>query len=360
MEAGCGWGALALHMARHYGVTVRAFNISHEQIQFARARARQEGLEEQVEFVEDDYRNIHGSFDVFVSVGMLEHVGPEHYKQFGRVIHRTVGDEGRGLLHFIGRNRPLPLQPVDSQAHLPGGSVPTIREAMDIFEDRNYSVLDVENLRLHYAKTLEHWLDRFERSADVVEKEFGTEFVRAWRVYLAGSMAAFRMGTLQLFQIVFCGRDCRKIPWTRAHLYAEAAKRRERPPVASCDAPDRGGGPAGSTCARAMRRGGLDVILLDKRKFPRDKTCGGWITPAVLDLLEIDPVEDARERVLQPITGFRTSWMGGAEVETRYGATVSYGVRRYEFDDYLLKRSARGCARNSCLNRWNAATENGS
>jgi menaquinone-9 beta-reductase len=107
----------------------------------------------------------------------------------------------------------------------------------------------------------------------------------------------------------------------------------------SCDVLIVGGGPAGSSCARRLRRGGMEVALLDKRKFPRDKTCGGWITPAVLDLLEIDPFEYARERVLQPITGFRTSWIGGAEVETRYGATVSYGVRRYEFDEYLLKRS---------------------
>jgi cyclopropane-fatty-acyl-phospholipid synthase len=223
VEAGCGWGALALHMARHYGVTVRAYNISHEQILFARARATQEGLEERVEFIEDDYRSIRGSFDAFLSVGMLEHVGPENYKEFGRMIHRTVGDTGRGLIHFIGRDRPLPLSPWVRKRIFPGGSVPTLRKAMEVFEDQNYSVLDVENLRWHYAKTLEHWLERFERSTDIVEKKFGAEFVRAWRVYLAGSLAAFHMGTLQLFQIVFCGRDCRKIPWTRAHLYEKQA-----------------------------------------------------------------------------------------------------------------------------------------
>jgi geranylgeranyl reductase family protein len=100
-----------------------------------------------------------------------------------------------------------------------------------------------------------------------------------------------------------------------------------------------GGGPAGSSCAWKLRNSGLRVAILDKQRFPRDKICGGWITPAVLEELEIDPGEYSRGRVLQPITGFRTSWMGGPEVQTHYGRPVSYGIRRYEFDDYLLKRS---------------------
>jgi cyclopropane-fatty-acyl-phospholipid synthase len=111
VEAGCGWGALALHMARHYGVTVKAFNISKEQILIARERAIKKGLSSQVEFIEDDYRNISGQCDVFVSVGMLEHVGAEHYRDLGRVIHRAIGYSGRGLLHFIGRNQPGTFSP---------------------------------------------------------------------------------------------------------------------------------------------------------------------------------------------------------------------------------------------------------
>src|SRR5439155_14128072 len=94
VEAGCGWGALALHMARHYGVSVKAFNISHEQILHARQRAKEEGLEGRVEFIEDDYRNISGRFDVFVSVGMLEHVGIGHYEELGVVIDRCLNSSG--------------------------------------------------------------------------------------------------------------------------------------------------------------------------------------------------------------------------------------------------------------------------
>jgi cyclopropane-fatty-acyl-phospholipid synthase len=220
VDGGCGWGALALHMARHYGVSVKAFNISREQIQYARRQAAREGLAGQVEFIEDDYRNISGRFDAFVSVGMLEHVGREHYSELGKIIHRAIGDSGRGLIHFIGRNRPEPFSAWIRKRIFPGAYCPALREAMDIFEPHEYAVLDVENLRLHYAKTLEHWLARYERSVERVSALFGPEFVRAWRLYLAGSIASFRTGLLQLFQIVFAGSACQQIPWTRAHLYA--------------------------------------------------------------------------------------------------------------------------------------------
>ncbi len=225
VEAGCGWGSLALHMARRYGVQVKAFNISREQIVYARWRARQEGLDGRVEFIEDDYRNIHGRFDAFVSVGMLEHVGRTHYHELGRVIHRTTGDRGRGLLHFIGRNRHRPLNSWIRKRIFPGAYPPTLREMADIFEPWDFAVLDVENLRLHYARTLEHWLERFESSRQQVAGMFDEHFVRMWRLYLAGSGAAFRTGSLQLFQVVFAGSQCQAIPWTRAYLYEPQEER---------------------------------------------------------------------------------------------------------------------------------------
>lgn len=224
VEAGCGWGALALHMAKHYGVRVRAFNISHEQITFARERAKREGLESQVEFVEDDYRNISGAYDALASVGMLEHIGRNHYREFGRVIRRVIGERGRGLLHFIGKTRPQPLSAWIRKRIFPGGYCPVLREAMDVLEPQNFSVLDVENLRVHYARTLEHWLERFERSYHRVVDLYGTTFARMWRLYLAGSTAAFRAGTMQLFQVVFAGRGCNSQPWTREHIYQKASE----------------------------------------------------------------------------------------------------------------------------------------
>jgi len=107
----------------------------------------------------------------------------------------------------------------------------------------------------------------------------------------------------------------------------------------ACDLLIVGGGPAGSACAWRAVRGGLDTVILDRSQFPRHKVCGGWITPAVLESLEIDPRHYGAGRTFQPITGFRTSCIDSREVEITYGKTVSYGIRRCEFDDYLLRRS---------------------
>jgi len=109
VEAGCGWGGLARFMAQHYGVYVRAYNISQQQVDYARKRAEAEGLSDKVEYVLDDYRNISGEYDVFVSVGMLEHVGKRDYPSLGEVVNRCLKPEGRGLIHTIGRVRPAPM-----------------------------------------------------------------------------------------------------------------------------------------------------------------------------------------------------------------------------------------------------------
>jgi cyclopropane-fatty-acyl-phospholipid synthase len=216
IEAGCGWGSLALFMAARYGVTVRAFNISSEQIAFARGRARAEGLAGRVEFVEDDYRNVRGECDAFVSIGMLEHVGAADYRTFGAVIDRTLPERGRGLLHFIGRDRPSPLNPWIRKRIFPGAYAPTLREVFErVLEPHALSVLDVENLRLHYAKTLEHWRRRFGASAREVASMFDDRFVRAWDLYLAGSQAAFTTGSMQLFQVVFARGASNGIRWAR-------------------------------------------------------------------------------------------------------------------------------------------------
>jgi len=219
VEAGCGWGTLGLHMARHYGVKVRAFNISREQVVFARERAASLGLSSQVEYVLDDYRNISGRYDAFVSVGMLEHVGLDNYQALGEVIARSLGSHGRGLIHSIGRNRPAPLQPWIEKRIFPGAYPPALAEMMRIFEPWDFSVLDVENLRLHYAQTLRHWLALFEAASGRVRGMFDEKFVRMWRMYLAGSVAGFTTGALQLFQVVFAPRDNNSVPMTREHLY---------------------------------------------------------------------------------------------------------------------------------------------
>jgi cyclopropane-fatty-acyl-phospholipid synthase len=221
VEAGCGWGALALHMARAYGVRVKAFNLSTEQIKYARERASREGLAGQVEFIEDDYRNVEGEFDAFVSVGMLEHVGLKHYDSLAAVLRRVLRrTSGRGLLHFIGRDFRRPLNAWIRRRIFPGAYVPTLAEVTTrILEPARMSALDVENLRLHYARTLRHWSDRFAAMEEGVRARYGEEFRRAWELYLAGSEAAFAVGSLQLFQVVFCPAEAAPPYWTRSEIY---------------------------------------------------------------------------------------------------------------------------------------------
>jgi cyclopropane-fatty-acyl-phospholipid synthase len=222
VEAGCGWGALALHMARHYGVRVKAYNVSQEQIRYARECAARDGLDRQVEFVEQDYRAIEGRYDVFVSVGMLEHVGLSRFGTLARVIDRCLDPErGRGLLHFIGRDHPGSLNAWIRKRIFPGAYPPTLSQAAErVLQPARVSILDVENLRLHYARTLSHWRARFEEAGDRVKERYGEPFARAWRLYLAGSEAAFVSGSMQLFQVVFARPSSPEIPWTRAGLYS--------------------------------------------------------------------------------------------------------------------------------------------
>jgi cyclopropane-fatty-acyl-phospholipid synthase len=218
LETGCGWGALALHMARHYGVHVRAFNLSPEQLSFARERAVREGLTDRVEFIDEDYRNVTGQYDAFVSVGMLEHVGLRHLQTAAAVLRRTIRpDGGRGLLHFIGRDVPIPLNAWVRRRIFPGAYTPTIAEvATHTLAPAGMSIIDIENLRLHYARTLAHWSERFALVKDRVRQAYGDEFQRAWELYLAGSQAAFATGWMQLFQILFVPRGSAPPSWTRS------------------------------------------------------------------------------------------------------------------------------------------------
>ena len=220
VEVGGGWGALALLLARDYGVTVKSFNILKRQILYARRLAKAQGLDARVEFIEDDYRNITGQFDALLSLGMLEHVGTAHYREFGRMMDRCLRPTGRGLIQSIGQNDPGHWNAWLERRIFPGAYPPTLRQMMDLFEPSSFSILDVENLRLHYATTLRHWLQRFEAAAETVAAMFDRKFVRMWRLYLAGSCAAFTAGSLQLFQVVFTRPGVNEIPWTRSRLYA--------------------------------------------------------------------------------------------------------------------------------------------
>jgi len=224
VEAGCGWGGMARFMAKHYGVHVTAYNISKEQVKYARQRAEEEGLTDQVDYVLDDYRNIKGRFDVFVSVGMLEHVAKHDYKELGEVINRSLKSDGRGMIHAIGRVIAGPMNAWIERRIFPGACPPTLSEMMQIFEPNELAVNDVENIRLHYSRTLQMWAQRFEQHKDEITEMMDEEFVKAWSLYLYGSTAAFNVGELQLFQVVFNHAENNNIAWSRHHIYDTANK----------------------------------------------------------------------------------------------------------------------------------------
>ncbi len=215
-----GLGAAAHGRAAH-GVSVRAFNLSREQVAYARDRAQSAGLSNRIEYVEDDYRNAAGQYDAFVSVGMLEHVGLENFDELGRVVDRSLTSAGRGLIHSIGRNAPAASirgpKNGSSRGLVPG---PSGNEMTGIFEPFRFSILDVENLRLHYARTLRPVdTSSFEQNSETIARMFDDRFVRMWRMYLAASIATFQVGGLQVFQVVFGRESNNAIPWTRDHLY---------------------------------------------------------------------------------------------------------------------------------------------
>lgn len=219
VEAGCGWGGLARFMATHYGVHVTAYNISRQQIKYARQRAQDEGLAEQVNYILDDYRHIKGQFDVFVSVGMLEHVAIRDYEELGEVIKRSLKADGRGLIHAIGRTAPGPMNAWIERRIFPGAQPPALSEMMRVFEPNLLAVNDIENLRLHYSRTLHFWAQRFEQHREQITELMDEKFVRAWSLYLYGSIAAFDAGKLQLYQVVFTNPQNNDITWSREHLY---------------------------------------------------------------------------------------------------------------------------------------------
>jgi cyclopropane-fatty-acyl-phospholipid synthase len=208
-------------MAEHYGVEVIAYNNSREQVAFARERAKAKNLDGQVTFIEDDYRTMDQRCDAFVSIGMLEHVGLANFRTLGALIERSLKPDGYGLIHSIGRSFPNRTDPWIVKHIFPGGHVPSLSEMMSVFEPFKFSVIDIENLRMHYARTCEAWLRNFETVADEVREMYDEEFVRMWRLYLAGSSAGFRSGTLQLYQVLFTPRDNVNVPWTREYQYAE-------------------------------------------------------------------------------------------------------------------------------------------
>jgi cyclopropane-fatty-acyl-phospholipid synthase len=218
LDIGCGWGGLALHLARTRGVNVRGITLSQAQLPVARVRAQAQNLAAQAEFVLEDYRETKGAFDRIVSVGMFEHVGRGHYDEFFRQIASLLAEDGVALLHTIGRaDGPGATSPWIDRYIFPGGYIPALSEIMPAVERAGLYVTDIEVWRLHYAYTLRAWRERFEARLDDVRAMFDERFCRMWRFYLAASEAAFRYGGHEVFQIQLARRQD-AVPRTRRYL----------------------------------------------------------------------------------------------------------------------------------------------
>lgn len=218
LDIGCGWGGLALHLARTRGVKVRGVTLSQAQLPVARVRAEAQGMASQAEFALEDYRDTKGAFDRIVSVGMFEHVGRGHYDEFFRQIAALLTEDGVALLHTIGRaDGQGATSPWIDRYIFPGGYTPALSEIMPAIERAGLYVTDVEIWRLHYAFTLRAWRERFEARVDDVRAMFDERFCRMWRFYLAASEAAFRYGGHVVFQIQLARRQD-AVPRTRRYL----------------------------------------------------------------------------------------------------------------------------------------------
>jgi cyclopropane-fatty-acyl-phospholipid synthase len=225
LEIGCGWGGLALTLARDHGAQVTGITLSQEQLAIARARAKAAGLADRVSFELMDYRAVGGQFDRIVSVGMFEHVGAPNFGTFFKVVRDRLTDDGVALIHTIGRTAPPnATNPWIAKHIFPGGYVPSLSEVAEAIQDTGLRIGDIECLRLHYAKTLRCWFDRFSLKAEVAASLRDARFVRMWRYYLAASEQTFRHGPQDVFQFQLCRRPD-AVPITRDYLYAQPEQR---------------------------------------------------------------------------------------------------------------------------------------
>lgn len=218
LDIGCGWGFLLIEAAKKYGVKGTGITLSEEQYRKANARIKELHLEELVHIELMDYRDLpsyHQTFDRIVSVGMLEHVGRDNYALFIECAKKVLKPGGVFLLHFISGMKENPGDAWIKKYIFPGGVIPSLREMITCATDQNFHILDVENLRLHYNKTLLCWQENFNQHKDEILEMFDERFVRMWELYLASCAAGFHNGVVELHQILMTNGINNDLPVVR-------------------------------------------------------------------------------------------------------------------------------------------------
>ena len=227
LDIGCGWGGLALSLARWCGAHVTGVTLSREQLDLACRRRSAEGLESQTDFRFQDYRQVTGRFDWIVSVGMLEHVGSTEYDMFFGRIGSLLKDDGVALIHTIGSANPgFRVGPWTHKYIFPGSHVPSLSQLAPALERAGLIVTDIEVLRLHYARTIQLWRERFLANRDKAKALFDERFCRMWEFYLSVSQCMFEHQRCSVFQIQMAKR-VDTLPMTRPYMAEQEERLRQ-------------------------------------------------------------------------------------------------------------------------------------
>ncbi|MGE5195833.1 MAG: cyclopropane fatty acyl phospholipid synthase [Anaerolineae bacterium] len=198
LDIGCGWGGFAKHVAEHYGVEVLGVTLSENQAAYAKALC--EGLP--VEIRIQDYRDVEGTFDRIIEIGMFEHVGKKNYRAFMELVHRCLKEDGLFMLHTIGRNTSImTVDPWIDRYIFPNGQLPSITQIGESIEGL-FVMEDWHNFSTDYDKTLMAWFYNFDKKWDIIKPTYPDPFYRMWKYYLLSCAGAFRARTLQLWQVV--------------------------------------------------------------------------------------------------------------------------------------------------------------
>jgi cyclopropane-fatty-acyl-phospholipid synthase len=221
LDIGCGWGGMLIYAAQKYGIKGLGNTLARNQCECAMRKIEELGLQNQIEVVLKDYREITGKFDKFVSIGMFEHVGKAFIPVFMDKISHLLKKGGTGLLHTIGKNTVSPSDPWTMKYIFPGGYIPNLPEIVREMGRSDFPIMDVENLRFHYGYTLDRWADNYEKNVEKVRCMFDESFVRMWRLYLHACSAGFKYGSSRLYQILFSKGLNNELPLTRKHLYQD-------------------------------------------------------------------------------------------------------------------------------------------
>jgi len=223
LDIGCGWGWLIIRAAQQYGVKALGITLSEEQYTKTKQRIAQLGLTGQVDVKLIDYRTFAesngGKFNKVVSVRMVEHVGKANLPKYMEAVDKLLVPEGISALHCITGKIEMPCNRWIRKYIFPGGYIPSIRELIWLLPENDFHLLDAESLRLHYAKTLEHWAKNFEKNVDCIQEKYGERFIKMWRLYLNSCAASFRASDLDIHQIIFSKGINNELPMTRNYLY---------------------------------------------------------------------------------------------------------------------------------------------